>query len=259
MKNPMIPHLLILGGTTEARALAGALAGREGLKVTLSLAGRTSTPADQLVPTRHGGFGGATGLAEYIRRQDVSLLIDATHPFAAKMSGNAARAARLSGIVVMALRRPAWEKVQGDRWIEAGSVAEAAASLGGSPKRVLVAIGRQELAPLEAHPQHFYLIRSIDPVEPPPVLPHARYLLARGPFAAADEERLLTEHRIEAVLAKNSGGAATYGKIAAARALGIPVHMVTRPKLPDMVESRTVEAMLARIDHHTASLAKRGE
>jgi precorrin-6A/cobalt-precorrin-6A reductase len=250
-------HLLILGGTTEARELAAQLAGRDDMRVTLSLAGRTSTPASQDVATRSGGFGGAEGLAGYVRKERVTLLIDATHPFAARISVNAAEAAGLAQIPLIALRRPAWSKVEGDKWIETRTIIEAVASLGDAPKRVFVTFGRQELAPLEAHCHHSYLIRSIEPVRL--ALEDAQYILARGPFDMADEKRLLAEHRIEAVLAKNSGGTATYGKIAAARELGIPVHLVARPQLPDVPQAGTVEELLALIAHHTASLEKRGE
>src|SRR5690606_30895136 len=136
--------------------------GRDDMRVTLSLAGRTSVPAGQTVPVRVGGFGGAEGLARSMRKERVTLLIDATHPFAARISLNAAEAARLAQIAVIALRRPAWSKVVGDDWIEVRTIAEAVASLGNAPKRAFVTFGRQELAPLEDHRQHSYLIRSID-------------------------------------------------------------------------------------------------
>lgn len=257
--NGMTHHLLILGGTGEARELAGKLAARPDLSITLSLAGRTSAPAGQPVAIRIGGFGGAEGLADHMHRHAVTLLIDATHPFAARISANAAEAARMTGTPIVALRRPAWEREEGDHWIETATMADAVAALGPEPKRVFVTFGRQELSPLEACPQHFYLIRSIDPVAPPLALPHVQYVLARGPFDVADEKRLLMEQRIVAVLAKNSGGEATRAKIVAARELGIPVHMVARPALPSVPSAATVAEMVALIGHHTASRAKRGE
>lgn len=224
-------HVLILGGTGEARNLAARLKGR--CRLTLSLAGRTSNPAGQPVPARVGGFGGAAGLEAWLRREGVTVLIDATHPFAARITANAAVAARAAGVPLIALRRPAWQRHEGDRWREVGTVAEAVAALGPAPRRVFVALGRQELAPLLSAPQHFYLVRSVDPVEPPLALPSVAYLLARGPFVEDGEEALFRRYGIDAVLAKNSGGDATYAKLAAARALGIEVVLVRRPSSPE--------------------------
>lgn len=251
-------RILILGGTTEARALAARLANRDDLAVTLSLAGRTAEPASQAVPTISGGFGGVRGLSDYLIDQEIDLLVDATHPFAARMSENAAEAARRTGVPLIALRRPAWRQREGDRWIPVNDAAEAVAALGESPRRVFLTLGRQELAPFEAAPQHFYLVRSVDPVEPPLAAPAAHYMLSRGPFADADERALLEEWRIDVVVSKNSGGEATYGKIAAARSLGLDVIMLERPVLPQVPAAGDVEQALAMI-HQALSLAKRGE
>jgi precorrin-6A/cobalt-precorrin-6A reductase len=242
----MMRHpVLILGGTTEARQLAGRLAARGDLDVTLSLAGRTRAPAAQPVPVLVGGFGGAEGLAAYLREKSVALLIDATHPYAAQISRNAAEAARLVGTPLLALRRPPWVRVAGDRWREVETVAGAAAALGEKPRRVFLALGRQEVGPFEAAPRHRYLIRSVDPIEPPLAVPEARYITARGPFGEADERALLAAERIDAIVAKNSGGTATYGKIAAARSLGIEVVLIRRPELPDVPAAETVEQAAA--------------
>lgn len=254
----MTTRLLILGGTTEARRLAERIADRGDLRVTLSLAGRTLDPVRMPVPVRSGGFGGVDGLAAYLTENAVDGLIDATHPFAAQMSRHAAEAAALAGVPLVALRRPAWEWVEGDRWAEADSVAEAAVALGERPRRAFLALGRQELAPFEALPQHAYLIRSVDPVEPPLAVPDAVYVTARGPFGVEDDVRLLTEHRIDVVVSKNAGGDASYAKIAAARRLSLPVLMVRRPAVPDVPAVATVEAAVAWIDHLAASRAKRG-
>ncbi|RRI06869.1 cobalt-precorrin-6A reductase [Mesorhizobium tamadayense] len=251
-------HILILGGTTEARQLAGRLARRQDFSVTLSLAGRTESPMAQGVPVRVGGFGGAEGLAAYLRQQHVDLLIDATHPYAARISANAAEAARQTGVPILALLRPGWEHVAGDRWTLVDSVAEAASALGTAPRRVFLAIGRQEAGAFEVAPQHRYLIRSVDPVEPKLAVPDAVYLLARGPFPEADERALLETHGIDAVVSKNSGGAATYGKVAAARALGIEVIMVRRPPLPDVPSVETVDQLAAKVDHLFEPVAERG-
>ncbi|PBC25012.1 MULTISPECIES: cobalt-precorrin-6A reductase [unclassified Mesorhizobium] len=252
----MTHRILILGGTTEARQLAGKLAVRA--SVTLSLAGRTETPIAQGVPVRSGGFGGAEGLAAYLRETSTDLLIDATHPYAARISANAAQAARLTSVPILALLRPGWEPVEGDRWTLVDTTGDAVRALGPAPRRVFLALGRQEVAAFEAAPQHHYLIRSVDPVEPQLAVPDATYLLARGPFRELDERALLQEQRIEVVVSKNSGGAATYGKIAAARALGIEVIMVRRPALPEVPSAETVDELAAMVDHFVEPAAERG-
>ncbi|WP_105430517.1 cobalt-precorrin-6A reductase [Neorhizobium sp. T6_25] len=246
--------ILILGGTAEARVLAGKLAGDPRFTVELSLAGRTRAPAAQPVPVRVGGFGGAEGLAAYLRQKGISILIEATHPYAAQISRNAAEAAEISGVPLVALRRPAWVRQPGDRWIEVDGVADAVDALGEVPRKAFLTLGRQELLPFEAAPQHHYLVRSVDPVEPPLSVPNAVYLTARGPFEQADEAQLLQDHGIEAIVAKNSGGPASYGKIAAARELGIDVVLIRRPDLPDVPSVETVDEMLAWLDHAPAPL-----
>lgn len=253
-----MPRILILGGTTEARILAGRLGSRPELDVTMSLAGRTASPAPQPVPVRVGGFGGREGLADYLRREGIDALIDATHPYAAVISANALAAARDAAVPVVVLRRPPWTAVAGDCWTLVDGVADAIAALGEAPRCVLVTLGRGELDPLVAAPQHHYLIRSVDPVEPPLAVPHAKYLTGRGPFAEADERALLTAHGIECIIAKNSGGTATYGKIAAARALGLSVIMLRRPTVPAAAAVDSVEDALAWLDHALAPAAARG-
>lgn len=251
-------HILILGGTSEARQLAGRLADRSDLKVTLSLAGRTAQPAAQPVPVRIGGFGGAEGLAAYLTAECIDVLVDATHPYAATMAAHAAEAAARAKIPIVALRRKAWTAIAGDKWTEVGDIDDAVAALGASPRRVFLAIGRKEVGAFAAASQHDYLIRSVDPVEPPLDVPHAAYIVARGPFSEDDERALLKQHRIEIVVAKNSGGKATKGKIAAARALGIGVIMLRRPALPNVPAVETVQDAVAWLDHAPAPSADRG-
>jgi precorrin-6A/cobalt-precorrin-6A reductase len=251
-------RILILGGTAEARQLAGRLAGRPDLEITLSLAGRTASPAAQPVPVRVGGFGGATGLADYLVAERINALIDATHPYANVISANAVAAARRSGVPFIALRRPPWIAVSGDRWIEVSDIGEAVRAIGQTPRRVFVALGRNELKPFGAAPRHYYLIRSVDPVDPPLPLPHVGYVTGRGPFDEAADRALMTEHRIEVVVAKNSGGTATYGKIAAARMLGIDVIMLRRPAAPDGAAVGTIEDAIAWLDHALTSATARG-
>jgi precorrin-6A/cobalt-precorrin-6A reductase len=250
--------ILILGGTADARELAGALAKREDLAVTLSLAGRTAEPLEQPVPARRGGFGGAQGLASYLRAERIDVLIDATHPYAAAISANAVEAARSAEVKLLALRRPPWIEAPGDVWTEVDTMEDAAEALGKAPRRVFLALGRKELRPFEAAPQHVYLVRSVDPVDPPLAVPHAIYVTARGPFSEEEDRALLQRHRIDAIVAKNSGGAATYGKIAAARALHLPVIMLKRPALPEAESVTSVETALAWLNHAMTFSTARG-
>ena len=253
-----MPRILILGGTTEARGLAERLVGRTGLDITLSLAGRTTAPVPLPVPVRSGGFGGPDGLADYLARERIGILIDATHPYASAISANAATAARQTGVAFLALRRPPWRKTDGDRWTEVSDVGAAMAALGNATRRVFAALGRNELAPFAAAPQHYYLVRSVDPVAPPLPLPQVEYVTGRGPFSEADDLALLKSHRIEVIIAKNSGGAATYGKIAAARSLALDVIMLRRPELPNTPAVATVEEAVAWLDQALTLAAARG-
>lgn len=250
-------RVLILGGAGEGRALAARLAALPGLRVTLSLAGRTRAPRLPDCAVRIGGFGGAEGLARHLAQARVDLLADATHPFARRISAHAEAAATAAGLPLVVLDRPPWRAVPGDDWRRVADMAEAAAALGPRPLRVLLAIGRQEAAAFCAAPHHRYTLRCIEPPDPADLPEGTEVLLARGPFAEADERALLADRGIEAVVAKNSGGAATYGKIAAARALGLPVALVDRAPRPGA--AATVEEALARIAAHLAApRSKRG-
>lgn len=246
-------RILILGGTTEARALAARLAGRADLAVTLSLAGRTLDPAPQPVPVRSGGFGGVAGLTAYLGREAIDLLIDATHPFALRISANAEAASRAANVALLRLERSGWAEHADDRWTRVGSLAEAAKALGETPRRVFLAIGRQEAKAFDAAPQHHYLVRSVDPVDPPLEAPDVEYLLSRGPFAVEAEVELLKEHRIDVVVAKNSGGEASVGKIVAARILGLPVVLVDRAPAAGGNRAETVEEAVRLADHLVGS------
>jgi len=238
--------------------LAERLAARPGLQLTLSLAGRTASPARQPVPVRSGGFGGAAGLAHYLARERIDALIDATHPYASVISKNAVEAARQTNVLLVVLRRPPWIAVGGDRWSEARDAREAVRMLGDTPRRVFVALGRNELAPFTAAPQHFYLIRSVDPVDPPLSLPHVAYVTGRGPFSEPHDRTLMTDYGIQVVIAKNSGGGATYGKIAAARGLGIEVIILRRPPELAAPAVGTVQDAVGWLDHALTSAAARG-
>jgi len=213
------------------------------------------------VPVRRGGFGGAAGLADYLMSERIDALIDATHPYASVISANAAAAARDAKVPCVALWRRPWTAVAGDRWIEVSDPAAAVHTLGQTPRRVFVALGRQDLAPFSEAPQHHYVIRSVDPVDPPLPLPQVIYVTARGPFSEADDRALMTKQRIDVVVAKNSGGTATYGKIAAARALRLPVILLRRPPVPAVPAVETVDAAVAWLDatlrdHATSPVAR---
>jgi len=251
-------RILILGGITEARQLAQRLATRPDLAVMLSLAGRTAAPASQPVPVRVGGFGGAGGLADYLIDQKIDVLVDATHPYAALISRNAVAAAVAARVPLLALRRPGWSPVVGDHWIEVDDVRGAVRALGKASRRVFLTLGRKEIGPFAGAPQHCYVVRSIDPVVPPLALPRAVYITGRGPFDEADERRILELHRIAVIVTKNGGGGATYGKIAAARALGLPVIMLRRPALPDVEAVETVDDAVGWLDHALALATARG-
>lgn len=238
--------------------LAAALASRADLDVVLSLAGRTADPAPQPVPVRSGGFGGTEGLARYLRDEAIDLMIDATHPFAARISANAAQAAAQSGVPAFALRRPAWAPVAGDNWLSVHSVPQAIAALGPISLRVFLATGRQEAHHADTAPHHHYSVRSVDPVDPPLAAPNVSYIHSRGPFRLEDELETLRRHRIEVIIAKNSGGTATYAKIEAARQLGIKVIMIERAETTTLPAVETLDAALNRIDHCASSLMKRG-
>jgi len=241
-------RVLILGGTTEASAIARALAGDVRFAPVLSLAGRTRAPAAPPIPWRIGGFGGVAGLAAYLRQEGVAALIDATHPFAARMKQNAVQAAAEADVPRVTVLRPAWQPEAGDRWIAAATMADAFAALGPTPRRVFLTVGQKELSPF--HGPHRYLVRSVDP---PAILPpNATLITARGPFAAAAEQALLVAHGIEIVVSKNAGGSATEGKLTAARALGLPVVMVARPAPPEGSLVPDAAAALAWLEHQRA-------
>ncbi|MGD9530032.1 MAG: cobalt-precorrin-6A reductase [Pseudonocardia sp.] len=234
-------HLLILGGTGEARRLAAALAGTPGLRVTTSLAGRVAVPALPDSDVRIGGFGGVEGLCGWLRAHSVGAVVDATHPFAARMTAHAAAATARLAMPLLVLRRPGWGARATPEWTWVGSLAEAAAALPGLGSRVFLTTGRVELAAFAHLHDLWFLARSVDPPVPP-VPPCLHVLLDRGPFTVAGETALLREHRIDVLVTKDSGGDMTGAKLDAAAALRIPVVVQARPPLPPGVDSvATVE------------------
>jgi precorrin-6A/cobalt-precorrin-6A reductase len=241
-------RILLLGGTTEASRLARALADR-GMDAVFSYAGRTDAPVAQPLPMRVGGFGGVEGLAEYLRREGISHVVDATHPFAAQMSRNAIAACEVTGTPLIALERPAWQAKAGDDWRHVADIGAAVAALPDDPARVFLAIGKQTLAPFAAKPQHHYLLRLVDPPEAPPPLPQATVVIDRGPFDAAADTALLQTHRITHIVAKNAGGAGAEAKLFAARTLRLPVILIDRPALPPRRVAATVEGVMDWLAH----------
>jgi precorrin-6A/cobalt-precorrin-6A reductase len=235
-------RLLILGGTGEALALAGRLAELPRLHAVSSLAGRTRSPVQPAGEMRVGGFGGADGLTRYLREQRIDLVIDATHPFAAGISASAAQACDALGLARLMLIREPWTAVAGDRWIEVTDIEAAAAALPDTARRVFLTVGRQELDAFSLLDRLHFVVRLIDAPTAPLPLVGCTIIRDRGPFAVGSEQALLIEHRIDTLVTKNSGGTATYGKIAAARALGLPVIMVRRPPTPPGERVTTVEA-----------------
>ncbi|MET7594568.1 MULTISPECIES: cobalt-precorrin-6A reductase [unclassified Streptomyces] len=230
----MSRHILVLGGTTEARELAPRLAERPGVRVTTSLAGRVSRPGALDGDVRVGGFGGADGLAAWLREHHVAAVADATHPFAAGITANAARAAAATGVPAVVLRRPGWTPGPGDVWHPVATLAEAAEALPRLGRRVFLTTGRLGLAAFAELSALHFLVRSVE-APGPPMPPRTRVLLARGPFTVAGETALLREHRIDVLVTKDSGGEATAAKLTAARELGVPVVVVRRPPLPEGV------------------------
>jgi precorrin-6A/cobalt-precorrin-6A reductase len=222
-------RVLVLGGTFEASELARLLAGARGIWAKMSFAGRTKAVVAPPIPYRIGGFGGVEGLIEYLKAERIDMLVDATHPFAEQISRNAAIAAQRTKIPLVVLSRPAWVRTAQDHWIDVADMAAAADALRPQAKRVFLTIGRLQLEAFAKAPQHFYLIRTIEPLAISPDLPNCRVIHGRGPFVMEAEEKLLREESIDRLITKNSGGEAAFAKILAARNLRIPVIMVARP------------------------------
>jgi precorrin-6A/cobalt-precorrin-6A reductase len=222
-------RVLILGGTTEASELARLLAEDRRFETTLSLAGRTLKPRAQPVRTRTGGFGGPGGLAAWLQQESIEAVVDATHPYADQISSNAVTACGRLAIPLATIIRPAWQPEPDDNWLTVASAEAAADALGPQPRRVFLSLGRLELGVFAASPQHHYIARTIEPPEGVALPRDISLIFDRGPFNEQAETALLTQEKIDVIVSKNSGGAATYPKITATRKLGIPVVMIARP------------------------------
>jgi len=222
-------RLLLLAGSTEASTLANRLAASGQLEVVVSFAGRVRALARLPGTVRVGGFGGVDGLVRWLREAHLDALVDATHPFAARMPYQAAAACARVGVPYLRVVRPEWTAVPGDRWHQVPDLAAAASALEAlGARRVFLTTGRQELEPFAGVPGTWFLVRAIEHPDPMP-LPRAEVLLDRGPFDLVSENNILVGQRIDALVTKNSGGAAAAAKLEAARALSLPVVMVRRP------------------------------
>jgi precorrin-6A/cobalt-precorrin-6A reductase len=238
---------LILGGTKDASLLAAAIV-RAGLDAVYSYGGRTRAPAAQPLPTRIGGFGGAEGLAEYLGREGITHVVDATHPFAAEMSRNAVVACAVTETPLIALERAPWVRAVRDNWIKVADITSAVAALPETPARVFLAIGRQHIAPFCGKPQHAYTLRFVD--QPQGALPFdADVIVSRGPFTLDSELEMMRSRSIAWIVARNSGGDGARAKVDAARELGLPVVMISRPQLPERQRVESVAEVMAWLGH----------
>lgn len=227
-----------------ARMLAQA-----GRDAVFSYAGRTNAPVAQPLPMRVGGFGGITGLRKYLKHQQITHVIDATHPFAAQMSTNAFGACHATNIRLIRLERSAWVARTGDSWTHIPRLEDAPAALPNAPSRVFLAIGKQQLDLFTSKPQHHYLLRLVDPPAGKLPLPDTHVVIARGPFDVASDTALLKDHGITHIVAKNAGGNGAQAKLDAARTLGIPVILADRPVLPGDNVTDSLEKVMAWLGH----------
>ena len=255
----MQKQILLLGGSSEAFTLAQTLEQHPKFQVISSLAGRTSLPRKPVGTYRTGGFGGLDGLITYIQTNAIEAIIDATHPFATKMSQTAHQAALTTNTPILHLWRPTWQKTPDDTWIEVGTMQEAATALQTKLSPAFLTIGRLELAPFLSRPDIDFLVRAIEPPkkseqknQSPPQSQEQQgqeqdwptnfsFIYAKGPFNESQERELIEKHNIKTIITKNSGGPAAYAKLEVARELNLPVIMVNRPPKPNGPTVATVD------------------
>lgn len=245
-------QVLLLGGTFDAHVLSTQLHAA-GVQAIYSYAGVTQTRRTPVLPSRVGGFGGVAGLVQYLQQQGISQVIDATHPFAAQMSRNAISACAVLGIPLLSMERPAWQAMPADQWTHVPDMAAAAQALSPHWQRVFLAIGRKQLAAFaDKAALHHFVLRVVEHTDEALPLPDASHelLIARGPFHLNDELALLQRHAVDCIVSKNAGGADTYAKIEAARALRIPVIMVDRPRLPARRQCETPQQAMQWLNSH---------
>jgi precorrin-6A/cobalt-precorrin-6A reductase len=235
--------IVILGGTAEARQLAAALVGA-GIDVVSTLAGRVNRPQLPAGRVRIGGFGGVDGLADFLRAQHASAVVDATHPFAALISRNAVHAAGRTGMALIRLERPGWSehaRAASWTWVADTAAARAAAD---SACRPFLTTGRQSLPDFHPWADREVLVRLVDPPTTP-IPPRWTVMTSRGPYNYAGESQILSDYAIDVLLSKDSGGMHTVAKLDAAGDLGIHVVIIKRPERPPACVVSTVSAAAA--------------
>ena len=242
----MTKKILILGGSSEAFTLAEKLEKHPDFKAISSLAGRTSIPRKPAGAYRTGGFGGVEGLAKYITDENIDAILDATHPFAAKITNNASLAANQARCPIIHINRPQWQKQKNDNWVEFNTMQEAAEEIEQTQSPCLLTIGRLELSAFIERTDIQFLCRAIEPPKNTDPIKQSnrnpkneddwpenfKFLYAKGPYNYEDEHSLFTKHKIKSIVTKNSGGEKAKAKLDVARDLNIPVIMIKRPKLP---------------------------
>lgn len=246
-------RVLILGGTAEARALAEQLDDR-GIPVISSLAGRVARPRLPVGQTRIGGFGGPDALARWLGDERILAVVDATHPFALRISASAVQAAAAACVPLVRLDRPGWRAGPQDDWHWVDDLPHARAQLDALGRgRVLLTSGRQGLQAFTDDAARWYLVRCVDAPDPGDLPPSHELLLARGPYTVDGELSLIDDHAIDVIVTKDSGGPLTEAKLQAARARRVPVIVVRRPARPDVEAVATVaEALAWVLSHHPA-------
>jgi len=245
--------ILVLGGTGEARAIAAALddgAGGDGVRVISTLAGRIANPRLPVGEVRVGGFGGPDGLAAYLRAHEIGAVVDATHPFAERMSWSAFEACAATDTSLVRLERPPFRRDPAIDWREVASLDEAAALLPQAGRRVFLTTGRQGLAAFVPVADAFFLVRCVEAPDPALLPPDCMVLLDRGPFTLDGELALIDSHSLDILITKDSGGEMTQAKLAAARERGLPVIVIARPSRPAAETVRTVAEALAWLGEH---------
>lgn len=249
--------ILLLAGTSEARQLAEVLASQPGFDVTASLSGATRSPRDLPVATRVGGFGGREGQIEYLRKNEIEVLVDATHPFANRISQRSWEICADLGLPFLQILRRPWQAASGDRWTMVENGDQAADHIADG-SRVFLATGRQTLSEFAGLAKCYLICRQIDPPEQVFPFPNGEYLIGRPPFSVQDEYRLFQDLKVDWLVVKNAGGAASRTKLDAARRLAMPVLMLDRPPPPDGPRVQTAQQALVWIKDQQKRVARYG-
>ena len=240
-------HLLLLAGSGEARAIAEALAERDGLRVTASLMHPPRSFGPLAVPTRLGGFGGDGGFSDYLECKGVTAVLDATHPFAVRIGARSAPICEQQGLPFARVLRPSWKPGQEDNWHEVADEAAASALLRPG-QRVFATSGRDTVLALARQVEARIFLRQLGDDEPPDALSNVEAVPGQGPFSVAQEIATFKELEIDVLVTKNSGGLPSRSKLDAARALGLPVILIARPPQPDVPLLTSVAEALDWVD-----------